>query len=318
VRRRTFVAGLAGAALGTPFATRAQQRSARAQPLLLFLAQVAPVDAFVGVRKELSELGYEDGRNIVIQELIGGRSELSAELKRHKPDVIYAVSPTAIRAAWESPNAIPIVALDFETDPLRSGYVRSFAQPGGRLTGVFLDQPELGGKWLQLLREAAPSLSHVAVLWDVAIGTLQLEGVKLAAEKLGVQAEVFELRTDLDGVLGEIKRGDDTGLILLSSPVIQERGPELANFARAARLPSISMFPHFPRRGGLLSYGGSGEEMRTRVAKMIDKVLKGERPGNIPIERPAKFVLGINLKTAAALGLSIPLWMLQQADEVIE
>jgi putative ABC transport system substrate-binding protein len=233
--------------------------------VLLLLAQVSPVNSFIGVRQYLRELDYIDGRNIIIQEQVGRLSELPAELVRRKVDVIHAISPPAIRAAWESANGIPIVGFDYETDPLHSGYVQSFARPGGKLTGIFLDQPELGGKWLQILNEVAPGLSHVAAVWDVETGTSQLEGIRHAARKLGIRLDVFEFNPNLQRLFRDIATTGAKALILLSSPSVANQSDRLAVLARAAHLPSISLFRHFVQGGRLLSYGPDGREMRQRA-----------------------------------------------------
>jgi putative tryptophan/tyrosine transport system substrate-binding protein len=319
MRRRDVVAGLGALAVAWPLAAHGQQRGSQSPPVLLFVAVVPPLELLGGLRRALASLGYVDGQTIVIQEHIGSLSEIPAQLARRKVDVVFAASPAAVRAAWESAKAVPIVAYDLETDPLQSGYIRSFAQPGGNLTGVFLDQPELTGKWLQLLKEAVPGLSRVAVLWDADTGTSQLDAITRAAATLETRLHVFRLRPDLEGLLDEIKTSGAEGLILLSSPIAQLRGGRMADLAQAHRLPTISMFRQFTQReGGLLSYGADLVPLRERAAIMVGKILKGENPGRIPIERPTTFELRINLKTAAALGLSLPPLMLQRADEVIE
>jgi len=277
------------------------------------------------LRQGLSHLGYVEGQNILLElrSALGKPEEFSimaAEIVRIKPDVIYAIGPQAVRAAKEATAAIPIVAFDLETDPVQSGLVRSLSRPGGNLTGLFLDLPGLAGKWLELLKQAAPGIRRVGLLWDSTAGSSQLVAAKAAARLLAIDVEVLEVRSqdDLDiglnvGVSGRLK-----ALAVLSSPILENSSKHIADFAIKNRLPAISMFRSFTNAAGLMSYGPNLLEFRLRAASYVDRVLKGAKPGDLPIEQPTKFELAINMKTARALGLTIPQSLLLRADQVVE
>jgi putative ABC transport system substrate-binding protein len=222
-------------------------------------------------------------------------------------------------AAHAATHAIPIVALDLETDPVGSGLIASVAHPGGNITG-FLDFPDFTAKWLELLKESNPKLSRVAVLWDPATGQTQMKAVKQAAVSLDIQLEVLEIRTtaDFDAAFGSAGRGGAAALLMLSSPLIAPNVQNLASLAARYRLPAITLFPDFARAGGLLAYGPNLLDMYRQVGLIGGKVLKGTSPAELPIERPAKFELVLNLRTAKALTISVPTSVLLRADEVIE
>jgi len=215
-------------------------------------------------------------------------------------------------------NVTPIVALDLETDPVRAGLATSFARPGGNVTGLFMDQPALAGKWIELLREAAPSIERVGLLWDPGTGRDQLEIGQAAARAKGLETVVIEFSavTNFDDALRGVGRGRRTGIVVLTSP----RFPRgiFAAAAQTNRLPSIAFQANQAQAGVLMSYGPNREAYFPRVLVLADKILKGEKPGEIPIEQPTKFEFAINLKTAKAIGLMIPQSLLSRADEVIQ
>jgi putative ABC transport system substrate-binding protein len=245
---------------------------------------------------------------------------LAAELVQRNVDVIYATGPAALRAAKAATTKIPIVALDLETDPVTTGIVRSLGRPGGNITGLFLDQPILAGKWLELLMEAAPGRRRVGLLWDVTTGDSQLKAAQAAAQRLGAVLHVFEIRTgaDLDPALHNALARNVQSIMMLSSPIVSPNSKHLAQFTMKNRLPGISPFRAFAEGGGLLSYGPDLVAFRRFSATYVDKILKGGKPAELPIQQPTNFEFVVNQKTARELGLDIPPSMLVRADEVIQ
>jgi len=279
------------------------------------------------LRRYLRELGYVEGQTVVLEvRFAGGKPEafpaFAAELARRKVDVLVAIGPAALKAAKAATTTIPILALDLETDPVKAGYARSIGRPGGNITGQFLDLPGLTGKWLELITEAAPTVRRVAILWDSTTGPWQLAAARAPAQKIGLDLKVLEIHDlgDLEPALEASVKGGAQAIVELSSPLFNLNSSEarVAAFAIKHRLPTISMFRTFAAVGGLLAYGPQQPEYLRRLAAYVDKILKGAKPGDLPIEQPTKFELIINLKTAKALGLAIPPSLLQRADQVIE
>ena len=272
----------------------------------------------------LRDLGYVDGKNIVIEiRSAGGKPEalpaLAAELVQRHVDVLYATGPAAIKAARSATAVTPIVALDLESDPVQAGWARSIARPGGNITGLFLDLADLPGKWLQLLREAAPGIRQVGLAWDSTTGPGQLTAATAAAQGLGIELHVMEFRSaeDLGSALeGGVSAGS-RAVVLLSSPLISVGSPQIAEFTVKHRLPAISPFRRFADAGGLMSYGPDFDNFRRRAAAYVDRILRGAKAGDLPIERPTKHELVLNAKTAKTFGLRIPQTLLVRADEVI-
>jgi len=325
-RRRFLLTSLAGA-IAAPLAAGAQ--SAQGLPVVGilnsgFALRSRSVDS---LRRNLRLVGYVEGQNIVLEvRFAGGKTEalsaLAAALAQRKVNVLVAIGPSALKAASVATDAIPIVALDLESDPVQDGFVRSLSRPGGNITGLFLDLPELTGKWLDLVKEVAPAVRRVAVLWDTATGPWQLAAIKAAARRISMDLQVLEMTglSDLDTALEAAVKGGSRALVELSSPILNLAVSEsrVATFAAKHRLPTMSMFTSFARAGGLLAYGPDRQEYDQHLATYIDKILKGAKGGDLPIERPTKFELVINLKTAKALGLTIPPSLLARADQVIE
>jgi putative ABC transport system substrate-binding protein len=273
----------------------------------------------------LQGLGYIEGQNVRLEyRWAGGRLEklpgLAADLVRLNVDVIYAVGPQAIRTALGASRTIAIVGSDLEGDPIESGFVASYARPGGNITGLFLDLPGLTGKWLQLVREVAPATRRVAALWDASTGPHQLRALTVAAKAAAMELQVLEVRrpAEYEDILKTAMRRRPHALIQLSSPLIRQASRRVAEFTVENRLPAISMFVEFAESGGLMTYGPDLPLFFRRGASLVDKILKGAKPGDLPIELPTKFELVINLKTAKALGLTIPPSLLLRADQVIE
>jgi len=321
MRRREFITLLGGAA-AWPLAARAQQLSKL--PRIGFLQRVRNenVVAFI---QALRDAGYVDGQNAVIETRIFETTldrvpDFAKELVDLKCDVILAASQYAFVAAMKATTTIPIVGIDLENDPVASGWVRSLARPGGNFTGLFLDLPELGGKQIELLKEVVPRLSKPGALWDSAIGEAQFRATQTAARVAGVTLHSLPIRgpDDFKDAFDRAAREQIDGVVILSSPLILERRSQIVEWAMKARLPTISLFTLFPSSGVLMAYGPSLPDMYRRAAMYVDRILKGAKAADLPIERPTRFMLVINVKTARAIGLEIPPIMLARADEVIE
>jgi putative tryptophan/tyrosine transport system substrate-binding protein len=275
-------------------------------------------------RQGLKELGYIEGKNIAIEyrfaEARSERlSELAQDLVRLKVDIIFAGSHPATEAAKNATQTIPIVTSS--QDPVSSGFVVGLARPGGNITGLTNLTSELVGKRLELLKEVIPQLFRVAVLWTPSHPASTIwRRTEVVAQSLGVQLQGAEIRErdDLELAFVAIKRERAEALLMLRNPLVNDLTKRIANLAAASRLPAIYDEQRFPELGGLMSYGTDLADVDRRTAIYIDKILKGAKPADLPIERPTKFELVINLKTAKALGLKIPAHLLMEADKVIE
>jgi putative ABC transport system substrate-binding protein len=279
------------------------------------------LDAFIQV---LRDHGYSAGQNATLAyrlptEPTTPLSALVGELLQFQADVIVTGGPVATEAVRQATTTIPIVAMDLERDPVASGLVERYSRPGGNLTGVFLDLPEFSGKWLELLREVVPGLTRIAVLWDHATGPVQVRRLESAARAVGVQLHVLEVRgvDEFAGALHAAMPEHPGAAIALSSPLVNAHLQYLAALAVTHRLPAITLFPSFAHEGGLMAYGPSLTDVYRQTAVLVAKILHGAKPADVPIERPTKFELAINLKTAQELGLTIPPTLLSQATEVI-
>lgn len=277
------------------------------------------------LRRGLRELGYFEGRNIALEiRWAEGRPErlpkLAAELVRLNVDVIVTHGPPAIRAVKEATSTIPIVMARMD-DADSHGFVASLARPGGNVTGLSFQSAELSGKWLELLREALPRASHVALLWDSTGTVHQRRAMEAAARSLDVQLQMIEVRSsnELDSAFEAARAGEARGLVILASPALTAQARRLAALAAKNRLPAIYYNRAFAEAGGLMAYGPKESDFSwRRAAVYVDKILKGARPADLPVEQPTRFELVVNLKTAKALGLAIPRSLLIRADEVIQ
>jgi putative tryptophan/tyrosine transport system substrate-binding protein len=322
--RRMFLGSLVSL-LGAPLFVEAQPgRNGSVVGVLNsgFTGQSTAIAAF---RSGLLDLGLIEGQTITLEiRSAGGKPEvlpvLAAELVQRKVDFILALGPAALKAARDATGTIPIVAFDLETDPVAGGFAGSLARPGANVTGLFLDHPNLTGKWLELIREVDPKVHRVALLWDATTGPWQLAAAKAAAQGLGLDLQVLEVRgfDDFDGALEAGVRGGRRDLIQLSSPLIDRHSKQTAAFTTRNRLVAISMFRVFAESGGLMSYGPKRPQYDRRLAVYVEKMLKGAKPADLPIEQPTRFELIINLRTAKTLGLTIPPSLLARADQVIE
>jgi putative ABC transport system substrate-binding protein len=279
------------------------------------------------VRDALKELGYIEGQNIVIEyRWARGRfdrlPELAAELVRLKVDVIVGIVTAASLAAKAATSSIPIVIAGV-ADPVGVGLAASLARPGGNVTGTSSMSAEVPSKQLQFLEQVAPEASTVAVLWNpanAAYQALALRQVEVAAQASGVQLQKLEARTpsDFDAAFAAINQERTKALLILGDPVFDEHSAELANLALESRVPTMSLWRPFAEKGGLMSFGANFGQAFKRAVVYVDKILKGANPSDLPIEQPTKFELIVNLRTAKALGLTIPQIILISADEVIE
>jgi putative ABC transport system substrate-binding protein len=217
-------------------------------------------------------------------------------------------------------STIPIVGVDLESDPVASGLVKSVSRPGGNFTGFFLDIPELGGKQIELLREAVPGISRLGVLWDATIGLVQFRATEMAPRPAGVMLQSLPIQheDDINRAFEQAVREQIDGLVVLSSPLIFSQRAHIAHLALKHRLPAINLFSSFPKFGGLMAYGPNFPVIYSQAAVYVARILAGADPGELPIQRPTKFELVVNVKTATALGLTIPETLLTRADEVIE
>jgi len=323
MERRTFMTLVSGGLLAAPLATEAQQ--ARKVPRVGVLAgQSAEISPpILTLREGLRELGYVEGQNIAIEwRWAHGKDErfpdLAAELVSLKVDIIVAPTTASAQAAQRATKTIPIV-MGFVTDPVALGVVANLARPGGNITGLGVPTPEIAGKRLQLLREVAPTVARIAVLSDPS-QPADLRGTEAAAQALGVQLQVWKVRSggELDRAFAAIARERAAGIIILGSTTLFAYRARIAQLAVRHRLPTSAWARELTEAGCLMSYGPNLPDVVRRAAYFVDKILKGAKPGDLPIEQPTKFDLVINLKTAKALGLTIPPSLLGRADEVIQ
>jgi putative ABC transport system substrate-binding protein len=277
-------------------------------------------------RQSFRGLGYVEGRNIALEERWAeGRFDrlpsLAAELVRLNVDIIVTASTPAVQAAQEATRTIPIV-MTLVTDPVESGVVTSLARPGGNVTGLSLMHPELSGKRLALLKEVIPKISRVAVFWSSSTPSypLVLRETEAAARALGVQLQVVEVRgpTDFDSAFSAIARGRAGALVVLPDAMFRNQQGRILDLAAKRQLPAMYWSRELVDAGGLMAYEANIPDVYRQAATLVDKILKGAKPGDLPIEQPAKLELVINMKTAKALGLTIPSSLLLRADQVIE
>jgi putative ABC transport system substrate-binding protein len=325
IRRREFITLIGGAVAAWPAAAGAQQRERMARIGVLWPG--APPDKWdEAFRQGLRAHGYVEGRNILLEyRWAEGKQErlpiLAQELARLPLDVIVTTSAPAILAVKEATTSIPIVFAG-TSDPVRTGFAASLARPGGNLTGLSLMAPDLAGKRLELIKSVVPGASRIAMLWNASDQgmAIRVEQAQLAAPAVHVTLLSPELRTlaDLESAFVALTRDRPDALLVFVDPFTVAHRRRIIDFAAANRLPAIYEDRGFVDAGGLMSYGPSIEDICRRAATYVDKILKGAKPGGLPVEQPTKFELIINLKTAKVLDLEIPLQFQQLADEVIE
>jgi putative tryptophan/tyrosine transport system substrate-binding protein len=330
-RRREFILALGGA-VAWPLAARAQQ--ARKTHTIGLLSPAIPPspDAInnsgVGgpFSNGLRELGWIEGQNITIERRYAENRlerlpELASELVRLNVELIVALGTLGPLAAKRATSTIPIV-MTAAGDPLASGLVASLGRPGGNVTGLSLMVPDIAGKRLELLKEILPQLNRVAVLWNAAnpYPAIVFKETQAVGRGLGIEVQSLEVRSpdDFDGAFEDARRHHPDALIEVEDPLTNSFYKRIIEFAAAERLPSLHGTGQEVEAGGLISYGASIPDLFRRAAGYVDKILKGAKPADLPVEQPTKFELVINLKTAKALGLTVPPTLLARADEVIE
>jgi ABC-type uncharacterized transport system substrate-binding protein len=328
MNRRTFVGTLAIGLLAAPLAAEAQQPAKVPRIGYLAPSLAANPQNHEAFRQGLRDLGYVEGGNVVLEYRDAeGKPErfpaLAAELVALKVDVIVAPTTLAAVAAEQATRTIPIV---FATagDPVTSGLVISLARPGGNVTGLSILAPELVGKRLELLTQAVPGVSRVAVLWHPGgmgerMDKDMAKEADAAARALGVRLHFVEARgpADFERAFSDVTRGHAGALTVLGSTMFSDERRRLVDLAARNRLPAVYTSKEFVDAGGLMAYGPNVADLYRRAATYVDKILKGATPTDLPVEQPTKFVLVVNLKTAKALGLTIPPSLLLRADEVI-
>jgi putative ABC transport system substrate-binding protein len=281
---------------------------------------------FEAFRQGLRELGYVEGRNIAIESRWAEGNydrypAFAADLVRLKVHVIVTVGGAATKAAKQVTATIPIV-MSLVTEPVASGLVSSLARPGGNVTGTSMMASDLAGKQFEMLKQAVPKASRVALLWNPANpgGAAQLREAKTAARALGLRLQALEARApqEIDSAFAAMTRERADALVVLGDAILYNQRKQIAELAAKSRLPSASALREYAEAGGLIAYGTDSLDLERRSTAFVDKILKGAKPADLPVEQPTKFELVINLKTAKALGLTIPQSILVRADEVIQ
>jgi putative ABC transport system substrate-binding protein len=288
------------------------------------LTRSAP--GFQAVERRLRELGYVDGQTATIdfRSAEGDPARLPgivAELAGSKVDVIVAGGPEAtLQAVRHGAPHVPVVMVAVDYDPIARGYIASLARPGGNITGVFLRQIELTGKRLELLKEAVPKLTRLAVLWD-AFGVDQKKAAETAARTLGIRVRSIETGApahDFAGAFAAAVKERADAMLITTTPVLFRERARVAELTLKHRLPAIFPFREFAEAGGLMTYGADLTSLFGAAAPYVDKILRGAKPAELPVEQPTTYELVINLKTAKALGLSLPMTLVHRADQVIQ
>jgi putative tryptophan/tyrosine transport system substrate-binding protein len=328
MKRREFIGLLGGATIAWPLATRAQKPERMRH--VCVLENLAPdaqrpprIDAFV---QGLQQSGWVVGRNLRLdyRSAAGNLDDLrkfAAEFAALSPDVILAVTSPAVGALLQATHNVPVVFVQV-IDPVGAGFVSSLARPGGNATGFMLFEFSLSGKWLELLKEVAPGITRVAVVRDPAIaaGTGQFGAIQAVAPSFGVELTPVNVHdaAEIERGIGAFARGSSDGLIVTASPLAVVHYNLIVNLAARYRLPAVYFARLFATANGLIAYGADVADQYRGAAGYVDRILRGEKPGDLPVQIPTKFELVINLKTAKALGLTIPSTLLARADEVIE
>ena len=325
MRRREFITLLGGVAVTWPLAASAQSKTPRIGFMGNSTAALEAnlVDAF---REGLREHGYEEGRNIVIEyRWADGKYErfpaLVAELIAAKVEVIVTAGTPAALAMKKATTTVPLVMVAVG-DPVGSGLVPSLARPGANLTGLSSVAPDLEGKRLQLLREVVPALSHVAMFINSLnpFHVSSMRQARAAAQTMGIKLQLHDIRKseDLDDAFAAIRKERPDAVLILADRVFLHNRERMIDLTKEQRLPNVNAYKELVEVGGLMSYGPSYEDMHKRAAIYVDKILKGAKPADLPIEQPSKFTFIVNLKAAKALGVTVPSQLLGLADELID
>ena len=329
MRRREFITLLGGAAAAWPLAARGQQgeRMRRIGVLLPVAADDPDYQAWVGAfLQALQELGWIDGRNVRIDTRwatnnAAGIRKHAAELAALAPDVILASGALTVGPLLQATRTVPIV-FPIIADPVAGGFVDSLARPGGNATGFMLFEYSISGKWLELLKQIAPGVTRVAVLWDpdTPTGPAQFGVIQALAPSLRVEVSSFNKRdaSEIERTVTAFARSPNGGLIMTAGGPVLVHRDLIITLAARHKLPAVYFDRAFVAAGGLLSYGPDRIDLYRRAAGYVDRILKGEKPADMPVQAPTKYQLVINLKTAKTLGLDVPVHLQQIADEVIE
>jgi ABC-type uncharacterized transport system substrate-binding protein len=327
MNRREFISLLGGAAAAWPVAAGAQQgeRARRIGVLMNLAADDAEGQARIAAFLHgLQQLGWTDGGNLRIDYRwtagdAGRFQRYAEELLALAPDVILASATPSVKALQQATRTVPIVFANVG-DPVGMGWVESLARPGGNTTGFTNWEYGFGAKWLELLKEIAPRLTRVAVLRDLTIGPAQLSAIQAVAPSFGVELSPVGVRDadEIERTIAAFARSSNAGMIVTASTSALIHRHLIVMLAARHRLPAVYSFRYFATTGGLISYGPDPIDMYRRAASYVDRILKGEKPADLPVQAPTKYELVINLKTAKALGLEVPATVLARADEVIE
>ncbi len=323
--RRAFVIALGTVLLLPPLAARARAASRVVRIGLLTPSSISPRGPLAETRQKLREMGYVEGRDMQFEVRAANEDferlpDLAADLVRSKVDLIVAISSPAIRAAENATSTIPIVMLG-GTDRVAGMFVASLERPEGNVTGVTTYVPALAAKRLEVLRECLPGLRRVGILANLRNPSSAVEGKEMetAARAMGLEIHVADARLpeQYPDAFASIARGKAGGVFVTADPILSTNRERIVQLAARHRLPTMYEWKEIVETGGLMSYGPSLSEVNGRVAVYVDRILKGARPEDLPVERPTKFELAVNLKTAAALGLTIPASVLARAERVI-
>jgi putative ABC transport system substrate-binding protein len=330
MRRRQFITLLGGAAATWPLAADAQQgdRIRRIGVLIGFAENDPAVQSWLAAfRGALTQLGWTEGGNLKVELRWAGydpdkMKTFAKELVNLRPDAIFSVTTPVTGALVRETQTIPIVIANV-ADPIASGFVTSLGRPGGNVTGFALYEPGMGGKWLELLRQIAPGIRRVALLFNPATTVpvkFYMSSIEAAASSFAIQASTAPVnaKDEIEGVIAALASNPGAGLIAMPDLFNTINRDLIIALAARYRVPAIYFFRSFADSGGLISYGGDFAEQYPAAARYIDRILKGEKPGDLPIQMPTKVALVINLKTANALGLDVPVRLQQTADEMIE
>ena len=331
IRRREFIFTLGGVAAAWPLTSYAQQpnRVRRIGVLMSYAESDSDAQAwYAAFREGLQKLGWTEGHNAQIDtrwatpDDAESMRRFAKELVALQPDLLLSSTTPTTSALLQQTRTIPIV-FAIVADPIGSGFVASFARPGGNVTGFTFTEPTMAGKWLELLKQIAPRVVRVAMLFNPVSATYAeywLNPFKAAAPSFAVEAIAAPVRngSELESIISAHAREPNSGLIAMPDSFTDAHRVEITSLAARYRLPAIYPFRFFAEVGGLLSYGVDRTDNFRRAAKYVDRILKGEKPAEIPVQAPIKFELVVNLKTAKALGLEVPLHLQQLADEIIE
>jgi putative ABC transport system substrate-binding protein len=326
MRRREFITLVGGSAVAWPLALRAQQSGEmrRIGVLMPYAKDNPEAQARIaGFLQELQKLGWTEGRNLQIEYRwsSGDLQKAAAELVASSPDVIFANGTPAVAALQQATRSVPIVFAQV-ADPVSGGFVASLAKPGGNITGFASFDYTVGAKWVELLKEIAPYVTHVGVIRDptVTVSIGQLGVIQAAAQMFGLETSPLGGRDakDIEQTVTEFAGGSNRGLIATGSSLTINNRALIISLAARHRLPAVYWERFFVTGGGLISYGPDSVDLNRQAAGYVDRILKGEKPADLAVQAPTKYELAINLKTAKALGLTVPLALLARADEVIE